>query len=84
MKTKDTSAEVLDKFKVHAQQGLNQHVTLVIGLGVFCPLMPLVEASPAPSLDKGQTAPLQREQWFGDVGARVLVTGQTIDAGLHG
>ena len=51
---------------------------------VFCPLMPLVDACSAPSFDEGQTTPLHREQWFGDVGACVLVTGQTIDAGRHG
>ena len=81
---KDTRTQVLGEIQWQLQQGLNQHVTLVIGLRVFCPLMPLVEACSAPSFDEGQTTPLHREQWFGDVGACVLVTGQTIDAGRHG
>ena len=75
---------MLDELNIQLQQGLNQHITLVFGVGCFCPLKPLSVAAPASSVDKGQTAPLLREQWFGDVGACVLVTGQTIDAGRHG
>ena len=82
--TKDTHAEALGEIQRQLQQGLNQHITLVVRVGCFCPLKPVSVAAPAPGVDEGQTAPLIREQWVGDVGACVLVTGRTIDAGRDG
>ena len=82
--TKDTRTQVLGEIKWQLQQGLNQHITLVIRVGAFCPLKPLSVAALSPGFDERQATPLHREQWIGDVGACVLITGQTIGAGRHG
>ena len=81
---KDSNAQLLDELQRQLQQGLNQHVTLVVWVGGFCPLEPFSVAASSPGVDKGETVTLQREQWFGDAVARVLVTRQTFSAGSHG